>query len=435
MAERGDSVLRAITNDGAFRVVVAKTTRTVRGVFEAQHAGGPTAQPFGDLITGSVLFRETMAPNLRVQGVLKGVGGRGSLVADSHPSGMTRGLIQLPEGQDAVDTGDGALLQLMRTLPGGRINQGVVEMPPGGDVSRALMAYMQTSEQVVSMVAVGTLLDDAGIYAAGGYLVQLLPEVGRGPLMVMTERLRDFENIDAQLRDAAFSPEWLLEQLLFLAEVRGRDPGSVRKAAERWLSRFELWDKRDAKLEELSKGNQQKVQLIGALLHDPELVLLDEPMSGLDPVNVILVRDLLAELKGEGKTILLSTHMMGEAERSVDEIVLIHGGKVVLSGDLAEVKGRGGRESVHLQFDGDGAFLSTMPGVARASVNTNAAELTLSPDADLRALLREAAERLAVRRFEVAAPTLEELFVEAVGGETLARSREGAGAGSPEVLS
>ncbi len=227
----------------------------------------------------------------------------------------------------------------------------------------------------------------------------------------------------------------LLEQLLFLAEVRGRDPGSVRKAAERWLSRFELWDKRDAKLEELSKGNQQKVQLIGALLHDPELVLLDEPMSGLDPVNVILVRDLLAELKGEGKTILLSTHMMGEAERSVDEIVLIHGGKVVLSGDLAEVKGRGGRESVHLQFDGDGAFLSTMPGVAKASVNTNAAELTLSPDADLRALLREAAERLAVRRFEVAAPTLEELFVEAVGGETLARSREGAGAGSPEVLS
>lgn len=227
MPDRGDSVLRAITNDGAFRVVVAKTTSTVRGVFEAQRAAGPAARPFGDLLTGSVLFRETMAPNLRVQGVLKGVGGRGSLVADSHPSGMTRGLIQLPEGQAAVNTGSGALLQLMRTLPGGRINQGVVEMPPGGDVSQALMAYMQTSEQVVSMVAVGTLLDDDGITAAGGYLVQLLPEVGRGPLMIMTERLRDFERIDAQLRDAAFSPEWLLEQLLYGMEYTRLDESPI----------------------------------------------------------------------------------------------------------------------------------------------------------------------------------------------------------------
>lgn len=215
----------------------------------------------------------------------------------------------------------------------------------------------------------------------------------------------------------------LFEQLLFLAEVRGRNPRSMRKAAERWLGRFELWDKRDAKLEELSKGNQQKVQLIVAFLHDPDLIVLDEPMSGLDPVNVILVRDLLTELKGEGKTVLLSTHMMAEAERTVDEIVLIHGGKVVLAGDLAEVKGRQGRESVHLDFDGDGAFLSTLPGVTKANVNTNAAELTLSAEADPRLVLREAAERLAIRRYEVAAPTLEELFVEAVGGDTLAKSR------------
>ena len=225
----------------------------------------------------------------------------------------------------------------------------------------------------------------------------------------------------------------LFEQLLFLAEVRGRDPRSMRKPAERWLTRFELWDKRDAKLEELSKGNQQKVQLIGALLHDPDLILLDEPMSGLDPVNVILVRDLLTELKGEGKTVLLSTHMMAEAERTVDEIVLIHGGKVVLSGDLAEVKGRQGRESVHLDFDGDGAFLSTLPGVTKANVNTNAAELTLATDADPRRILREAAERLVVRRYEVAAPTLEELFVEAVGGDTLAKSRAAGGPAAVEV--
>jgi molecular chaperone Hsp33 len=214
MLESGDTVLRAITNDGAFRVVVAKTTETVRGALSAQRAAGRTAACFGDLLTGSVLFRETMAPDLRVQGILRGAGGAGSLVADSHPSGMTRGLVQLPRGGEEVDTGPGAMLQLLRTLPGGRINQGVVEIPPGGEVSQGLMAYMQTSEQVVSMVAVGTLIDEGEVVSAGGYLVQLLPEVGRGPLGIMTERLRGFENIDAQLRDSSFSPAWLLDQLL-----------------------------------------------------------------------------------------------------------------------------------------------------------------------------------------------------------------------------
>ena len=239
MSDGDDSVLRAITDDGAFRVVVARTTSTVRGVLQAQHARGPSARPFGDLITGSVLFRETMAPNLRVQGVLKGVGGRGSLVADSHPSGMTRGLMQLPEGAEAVDTNAGALLQLMRTLPGGRINQGVVELPAGGDVSRAMMAYMQTSEQVVSMIAVGTILDGTEIMAAGGYLVQLLPEVGRGPLMIMTERLREFEDITPQLANAAFSPEWLLEQLLYGMEYTRLEERPI--GFDCWCDDRRLW--------------------------------------------------------------------------------------------------------------------------------------------------------------------------------------------------
>jgi molecular chaperone Hsp33 len=210
----GDSVLRAMTDDGAFRVITVRTTETVRGAVEAQHGSGRTAQYFGDLLTGAILFRETMAPQLRVQGIVK-ASGRGSLVADSHPSGMTRGLIQLPRGASELDFGSGTVMQVMRTLPNGKIIQGVVEMPASGGVSQALMAYMQISEQVVSMIAVGTLIDRSGVAAAGGYLVQLLPEVGRGPLTIMTERLRDFERIDGQLRDSAFSPQWLLEQLLY----------------------------------------------------------------------------------------------------------------------------------------------------------------------------------------------------------------------------
>ena len=210
-----DSVLRAITDDGAFRVIVARTTDTVQHVLSAQGALGSTGKNLGDLVTGAVLFRETMAPNLRVQGILKGSGGSGSLVADSHPSGRTRGLVQLGGGASEVAIGQGAIMQMMRTLPDGKINQGFVEVPESGSISRALMEYMQTSEQVVSMLALGTLLDEGKVSAAGGYLVQLLPEVGRGPLMVMTERLKDFESIDAQLRAPDFSPTALLEELLY----------------------------------------------------------------------------------------------------------------------------------------------------------------------------------------------------------------------------
>jgi len=208
-------VLRTITDDGAFRVITARTTETVRGAIRAQSARGLTARTFGDLLTGAILFRETMAPELRVQGVLRGAHGVGSLVADSHPSGKTRGLVQLGKGESEVTLGEGAVIQIMRSLPNGRINQGVVEVPEDGGVSQAFMAYMQTSEQVVSMIAVSTLIEDGEVISAGGYMVQLLPEVGRGPLMVMTERLREFESIDGQVQEAQFSPQWLVEQLLY----------------------------------------------------------------------------------------------------------------------------------------------------------------------------------------------------------------------------
>jgi molecular chaperone Hsp33 len=210
-----DTVLRAITDDGAFRVIVARTTDTVQHVLQAQNAQGVTARHLGDLVTGSVLFRETMAPNLRVQGIVKGAGGSGSIVADSHPSGKTRGLVQLSGNATEVAIGPGAIMQMMRTLPSGKINQGFVEVPDAGGISRAMMEYMQTSEQVVSMLAMGTILDGDKVVSAGGYLVQLLPEVGRGPLMVMPERLKDFESIDAQLASPEFTPTWLLEELLY----------------------------------------------------------------------------------------------------------------------------------------------------------------------------------------------------------------------------
>lgn len=212
----------------------------------------------------------------------------------------------------------------------------------------------------------------------------------------------------------------IVEHLLFLAEIKGRRGSGVKRDIDRWLERFELTDKRQAKVEELSKGNQQKVQLIGTLLHNPELIILDEPQSGLDPVNMVIVRNLLRDLKEEGRTILLSTHMMGEAERLADEIILIHEGKVVLDGSLDSVRAAYGKNILHIEYEGDGSFLQNLPEVARATIVDHAAELNLAEDADPQKILEASISRLKIRRFELAAPSLEEIFIEKVGGQTLA---------------
>jgi ABC-2 type transport system ATP-binding protein len=211
----------------------------------------------------------------------------------------------------------------------------------------------------------------------------------------------------------------VFEHLLFLAEVKKPLSPEVLARAEGWLRRLELWEKRDAKVEELSKGNQQKVQLIGALLHEPQLVILDEPTSGLDPVNVVLVRRILKELQAQGRTILLSTHVMGEAEKMVDEIVLIHEGRVVLAGELAKVRASFGKNNVLLEFSGDGAFLASLPEVESSSIQTNRAELRLRAGADPQAVLAASVGRLRIVRFEIAEPSLEDIFIDRVGVGTL----------------
>jgi len=212
----------------------------------------------------------------------------------------------------------------------------------------------------------------------------------------------------------------IVDMLLFLAEIKGKRPVDVRPAIDRWLTRFELTDKRDAKVEELSKGNQQKVQLIGTLLHDPDLIILDEPQSGLDPVNMVLVRNLLRELRDEGRTILLSTHMMGEAEKMADDIILIHRGRVVLDGDIDHVRSSFGKNTLQIEFEGDGTFLGELPEVRKASIVNNSAELSLVDGSDPQRILQAAMSRLRVRRFEMATPSLEEIFIDKVGPASLA---------------
>jgi ABC-2 type transport system ATP-binding protein len=208
----------------------------------------------------------------------------------------------------------------------------------------------------------------------------------------------------------------VLDTILYFAELRGVARGKAKAEAYRWLKRFSLLEYVERKVEELSKGNQQKVQFITAVLHGPELIVLDEPFSGLDPVNQILFKDILLELKKEGKAIIFSTHQMDQAEKLSDSLCLINKGRVVLGGSVREVKKRYGTNALHLEFEGDGSFLSTLPGVTRALIYSNSAELELSREADMQKILSGMLGRLALRRFELVEPSLQSIFIQVVGG-------------------
>ncbi len=211
-----DQIHRAMTDDGSFRVLTCDVTRSIAGAIQAQHATGIEAINFGELLVGTILFRETMAPHLRVQGIAKSANASGQYIADSHPSGDVRGLVQRKNAGTPVTLQPGATFCMMRSLPNGSLNQGIVELGEKPSISEGLMAYMQTSEQIVTMVGVGVVIDGkGGIERAGGYLVQLLPGAQRGPLMVMTERLNDFRNAVEWLKKPEFSPDWLLGELLY----------------------------------------------------------------------------------------------------------------------------------------------------------------------------------------------------------------------------
>jgi molecular chaperone Hsp33 len=209
-----DHALRAITDDGAFRVMAVQTTETVRGAARAQGVRGDLARLFADLLTGAILVRETMAPDLRVQGILQGRSKKSRLIADAHPGGDTRGLVQLGAGESGLSLGAGAVLQMMRTLQDGRLHQGIVEFPSPGGISEALMQYMQRSEQIFTVIAVGTVIREGEVHASGGYAIQLLPEAKHEALQLMTERMSSFEAIESLLERGAADPERLLAAVL-----------------------------------------------------------------------------------------------------------------------------------------------------------------------------------------------------------------------------
>lgn len=219
----------------------------------------------------------------------------------------------------------------------------------------------------------------------------------------------------------------VLDTILYFAALRGMPAGEAKAAAYRWLQKFRALDLKDRRIEELSKGNQQKIQFIAAVIHDPDLVVLDEPFSGLDPVNQLLFKESFLELKTRGKAVIFSTHQMDAAERLSDTLCLIHRGRVVLDGTVADVKRKHGSNTLHLEFSGDGAFLGALPEVRKALVEGNAAELELVDGAVPAAVLRAALGRIDIRKFELLEPSLHSIFLGVVGATGAQPPGEGAG--------
>jgi len=204
------------------------------------------------------------------------------------------------------------------------------------------------------------------------------------------------------------------DQLIFLGEIRGLSRRDVQARIARWLERVELGSWAKKKVEELSKGMQQKIQLIGTLLHEPEILILDEPFSGLDPLNQEMFKELLAEYRREGRCILFSTHGMELAEKMCDHICLISHGRAILAGELKAIKRQVSGNSYRLVADGDLAALAGVAGIDQVLPGEDGAKLFLRPEADGAQVLRDIVGRVAVREFRSEEPELEEIFMKAV---------------------
>ncbi|MCB0710994.1 MAG: ATP-binding cassette domain-containing protein [Ignavibacteriae bacterium] len=212
-----------------------------------------------------------------------------------------------------------------------------------------------------------------------------------------------------------YQKSMILETILHFGRLKGLDRESATKRAVSWLERFGLGGSEKRKIEELSKGNQQKVQIIIALLHEPEYVILDEPSSGLDPVNQELLREIVEELRGQKKTIIYSTHQMDIAERLCDRIALINKGQVVLEGEVEAVRQEHGGNTVVVEYEGEGGFLTTLPQVVEGRVMGNQAELVLRDGAEVNDLFDGIGNRIRVGRIERVRPSLNAIFIQTVG--------------------
>jgi len=204
----------------------------------------------------------------------------------------------------------------------------------------------------------------------------------------------------------------LSEVMIYMAELKGAPASQTRGRIDSWLNKMDLLEYKDRKVEDLSKGMQQKLQFITTILHDPDIIILDELFSGLDPINMELIKNVLLDLKRAGKTILFSTHVMEQAEKLCDNICMISFGKKVIDGTMSSVKAQFGKNTVQIDIEGDGAFIKDLPGVKEMTEFNNYIELHLAEGAEPSEILKTVIGRVKVNRFEVMEPSLYKIFID-----------------------
>ena len=210
----------------------------------------------------------------------------------------------------------------------------------------------------------------------------------------------------------------VLETLMFFAELKGKTGRATEKKAIEYLKRFELYDRKLTKITELSKGNQQKIQFIATILHDPDFIILDEPFSGLDPINTNMLREIIMEKKQEGKVIILSTHLMDFAEKMCDHLVMIDLGKVILQGSMSDIKSKYSQRNVTIVHEGDLSFLIGNQMIEKISDFGNATGIRVREQKHTQELLRLLVEKgVVIKKFDANDISLQEIFVELAGKE------------------
>ena len=239
-----------------------------------------------------------------------------------------------------------------------------------------------------------------------------------GSIQVLNEKMDDKmkSRVGYLPEDRGLYPKMRVgELLLFFAELKGIRGQEARNRIDSWLKRFDLANWKFKKVEELSRGMQQKIQFIATMVHQPDLIILDEPFSGLDPVNTKLLKDIMLEMKNQGRTIIFSTHRMEQVEMISDNICLINKAEMILEGKLSDIKQQYGKNTVILDYDGDASFIRTLPDVEKIDDYGKFMEIKMKERSDPQDLLNKSVGKIRINKFEVREPTLNAIFIDKVG--------------------
>lgn len=281
-----------------------------------------------------------------------------------------------------------------------------------------------------------TAVDNANFEVPEGSIFGLIGRNGAGKTTTIRMMMGIYlpDNGEVILKGAKIGPEFksrvgylpeerglykkmkVIDTLYYFAEIKGKRKSDVNKKINEYLKRFELYDRRLSKVEDLSKGNQQKVQFIATILHDPDFIILDEPFSGLDPVNTNLLKDIILEMKKKGKVIIFSTHLMDFAEKLCDHIAMIDHGKIILKGSLKDIKQKFSQKNVSLTYDGDISFLNNHPIVEKIENFGNTTGIRLKEAYQTQELLKLLVNNnVNVKKFDANDISLQEIFIELAG--------------------